>query len=271
VSLNSLQVLAYFAIFRYPLTKKEISRYVELEHSPETKFHTLKNIAPINRFQRNKTSRQKTILTKQIVQPLTKIPFIQFIGLTGAIAANNAKPNDDIDLLIITRPHTLWLTRLIANFYLNLKNLRRTPNSCSTKNKLCLNLWLDQQALKLSHSHQNIYSAFELTLIKPLFDRNNIYEQFLHANRNLLKKYFSNFKIPSSQKQKSFEFCAVILRFPLFVFNFLSYLAQRLYMAHRLTNEKVSLHYAFFHPCDLAPKIIKKYHQICQKHKIPSP
>ena len=184
MSLNSLQVLAYFAVFRYPLTKKELSRYAKLEHSClETKFHTLKNITPINRLRRNKTSRQKTFFARRITQSLTKIPFIKFVGLTGAVAANNAEPNDDIDLLIITRSHALWLSRLIVNFYLNLKNLRRKPNSSLTKNKLCLNLWLDQQALKLPRSHQNIYSAFELTLIKPLFDRNNIYKQLLHANR----------------------------------------------------------------------------------------
>jgi predicted nucleotidyltransferase len=173
VSLNSLQVLAYFAVFRYPLTKKEIACYTKHVSGTGTKFHTLKNITPINRLRRNKTSRQKTFFARKITQSLTKIPFIQFIGLTGAIAANNAKPNDDIDLLIVTRSNTLWFSRLIVNLYLNLKNLRRKPNSSLIKNKLCLNLWLDQQALKLPQSHQNIYSAFELTLqsqfIKKVF------------------------------------------------------------------------------------------------------
>jgi hypothetical protein len=44
---------------------------------------------------------------------ITKIPWIKYIGMTGANAFETCNEIDDIDLLIITSRRRLWLTRLL--------------------------------------------------------------------------------------------------------------------------------------------------------------
>ena len=65
-------------------------------------------------------------------------------------ALNNAKKNSDIDLLIITSKNTLWTTRIISFALLKFAGFKlRRAGDKNEKDKLCLNMWLDESDLVL--------------------------------------------------------------------------------------------------------------------------
>jgi len=70
--------------------------------------------------QREKYSAEKIERASRVIKYLKKIPSIQAIFLTGSVAVGNAKKEADIDLMIVTKPNTLWLTRLLVFIFLKL-------------------------------------------------------------------------------------------------------------------------------------------------------
>lgn len=41
-------------------------------------------------------------------------PWVELAGISGSTAYGGAKPSDDIDFFLVTRPHRLWITMLLA-------------------------------------------------------------------------------------------------------------------------------------------------------------
>ncbi len=211
-----LKTLVYADIFNYPLTASEIHHWLIWQNS--AKPPALKNITSIIkntphiqaispyfylknhqknislRRQHHRFSQTKLKFARQATAYLKLIPFINLIAITGALAMNNSDKNDDIDLMIITQPNRLWLTRLLAIFLLEIFRLRRRPvpdtPGChlltprgglplealakwgkSFNNKICLNLFLDESSLKISLPRRNLFTAHEICQLKPLYNK----------------------------------------------------------------------------------------------------
>jgi len=165
---------------------------------------------------------------------------------------NNAKEESDIDLMIITKRNRLWLTRLTSYLVLRMMNYAvRKPNDKDQKDKLCLNIWLDESALSWGKKDRNIYSAHEIAQVVPIVDKENVHQRFLQKNRWILDYWPSAVRLSSMQyvvrsMQKS------ILHSTFYVllswFNKLAFKLQYLYMKPKITREVVTLHKAIFHP-----------------------
>ena len=103
----------------------------------------------------------------------------QTIRNIKVIDKNNLK-NSDIDLLIITRKNMLWTTRALVYGVLKVMGYQlRKPEQKSEKDKLCLNMWLDETSLVWDRKDRNIYTGHEIAQIVPLINKKNIYEKFL--------------------------------------------------------------------------------------------
>ncbi len=214
------------------------------------------------RLSRNRTSRPKWQIAAQISHSLSRIPTVLAVFVTGALAMDNSPADDDIDIMVISSPHTLWLTRFFVSLYLKLLGIRRNPHlpehsSPRVRDKICDNLWLDSGYLSI-FSH-NLYLAHEILQAKCLFDRGGIYSQFLSANawvgdylpvayRESIKncppgaaRSVAEGARSGSLKIKNFT----VLLWPV---NLLFFLVQYLYMHPRLSREKIGLGYALFHP-----------------------
>ena len=63
------------------------------------------------RQQREQFSKTKWLIARRVGEQLKKFPFIIAIFVTGALAMNNCPKDDDIDLMLVTYPNTLWITR----------------------------------------------------------------------------------------------------------------------------------------------------------------
>lgn len=222
-----LKTLAYADIFDYPLTLEEIQRFLigqderrvprsgiwlRQKTQEEIKkeigspylishityhdgFYCLKNRQKIIqlRFERFKWSQEKIKIAKKVANWLKLIPFIKMVALTGTLAMNNVKKNDDIDLLIITGRNRLWLTRLITNFLVEIIAERRHPKDKNVKDKICLNMFLDEKHLALPKLEQNLFTAHEICQLKILWQRETVYQRFLKENQ-WYKKFLPNWK-----------------------------------------------------------------------------
>ncbi|PIS09539.1 hypothetical protein COT75_00980 [Candidatus Beckwithbacteria bacterium CG10_big_fil_rev_8_21_14_0_10_34_10] len=294
-----LKTLFYHQLFDYPLRKKEIKKLLifsslkkinkdirknidqnlsgVLKNLVKDKniklvfpyyFLTNKDLSNNNkkdlvdlRNKRKKISQQKLILAKKYIKILSLISSIKMIGITGALAMENSELNDDIDLLIITQKNRLWLTRLLVVLTLEILNKRRKPNNRNIKDKFCLNIFLDEEGLKIETQKQNLFTAHEIVQMKVVLNKNKTYEKFIQKNL-WLKKYLpfsidkKNIEIIKNsnnikEKEKKISFL-----------NFLEKKAfkfQTLYMRKRVTRESINLHYAFFHPQNRSKEILLKF------------
>ncbi len=250
---NILETLQYFDKYDFPLTKEEIIYWSD-SSDKEINFNNLANqthnfyhlpgrkqIVEI-RKNRGETSQQKWTIAVAIGEKLKAFPTIQAVFVTGSLAMNNAKSDDDIDVMIITSANTLWITRFFVNVYF--QSQRRHPNQLTITNKLCPNLWLDVNHLTIQK--QNLYTAHEIMQAKVLWDRSHIHAKFIIANF-WVKRFLPN-AFPDQLKVYPINYYADLLVSLLIPVNLVFFTLQYLYMKPKMTTERVAPGYAFFHP-----------------------
>lgn len=252
----------YAEYFYFPLTPRETHYWLISKHVvPFSKISPfLKKLTPSEiKLKRNLniTTRKKIQKALRLVHLLNLFPQILFVGLTGSVAANNSHKNDDLDIMIITAPHTLWITRPFFLVCLSIFYNRRHPQDSNSKmcDTFCPNLWLDTHALVISQKTRNIYTAHEVLQVKPIFDRGDYFQEFLRKNR-WVSHYLAN------------AFNGIVIKYPhkniipplffLAPLNIIFFILQYLYMLPKKTSEKVTLHSAFFHKKDPSHNLVKR-------------
>lgn len=193
------------------------------------------------------------------------VPSVQAVFITGALAMHNSPQNDDVDIMLVVTPHSLWITRLLVVVLFTLLGFRRPPHlsehsSPRVRDKICDNLYLDTDHLEISHLpynqfpanySTNLYLSHEILQAKCIFDRGGVHKNFLQSNswvRKYLPVAYQETMKQLSETTNSYQLKAKSLSVLLFTFNFLLFTLQYLYMRSHLTREKIGLGYAFFHP-----------------------
>lgn len=204
-----IQTLVYADIFDYPLTKEEIWRFLITDGSlpkvnKEIFFKALETLIPRKdaqvvrykewfylkgraeiitvRVRRRRESQRKMTIARSVARFVSLVPAVQLIGVSGALAVENAKVTDDIDLFIISKKGTLWLTRLLILGILQILGKRRRWGEKQVENKVCVNMIMDESSLSLPKKRHDLYTAHEIAQLKVLFERDTIYQRFLKAN-----------------------------------------------------------------------------------------
>lgn len=277
-----LKTLLYSDIFDYPLTAEELWRYlsgigkiskkaifVELASLPEIiqrkdgfffikgKEKTIKN-----RLLNEKISDKKLGIAKRIGAYLSFIPTIQFIGVSGSVAMRSSKRNDDIDLFIIARKNTLWLTRLLVLFFLELLGKRRGRRSGAISDLICVNMLMDEKDLRFYSSRQNLYTAHEIVRMVPVFERGGVYAKFLDEN-SWVREYLPNAgeRRTTQNITRNYAEVSVIQRMvPLFstLEPFAKWI-QLWYMRNHKTTEEITDTLLAFHPLDYQPRVLRAH------------
>jgi predicted nucleotidyltransferase len=272
-SLNLKQVFSvcYHDIFDYPLTQKELSKWkagrkvsriknLELKIGCKSDFYFLKGREEIvkRRLQREKYSKGKLKIALKAARLLSLVPSVKMVAITGSLAMSNADANSDIDLLIITKNNSLWTTRVMAFLFLKLNKFAlRTPGVKNEKDKLCLNIWLDES--DPVWSNKNLYTAHEICQIIPLANKNKTYERFI-AKNSWVQDFWPNALKTSSKRRVATSKTGKSLSNPILhstyyilqIFEPLAYFLQRLYMRGKISKEVVGPTRAIFHPRDLS-------------------
>lgn len=268
-----LKTIAYFAVFNFPVTVSELSKYLieyqlrkeeELTESLKNLVDTdqvLKNsnwyslpssIVRVNRIDRGQISKQRSNEAYQIFRPLFFWPYLQGIFITGSVAAQNATLKNDTDVLIVTSPDTLWFTRMIVVIYLKLIGKYRAT--------ICPNIWITTD--NLAWDDKNIYSAFNLVMTAPILNRNFIYEQFITSNSWALNFLPQSFIISRPIWREGSTRTNVVVKY----LNQLAYSLQKRFMKNKMTSEEVTLNKAHFKKNDNRQRILDSYQKNLTLH-----
>ncbi len=283
--------IAYADVFDYPLTKEEIGRWLIQNFKFQISNFKLKKIRGLQttdgffflkgrkkivavRKKRQRWVKEKMQVAWRTATLLKSIPTIQLVGITGALAMENAHRDDDIDFYIVTRAGALWTTRFFATTLLALFGLRRKPGDTTFCNKICLNMYVDEERLSVPKRERDLFAAHEVLQMKLLWERNGTYQRFLHANKWV--KYFlpnawggkcqminDKWSIKNSKNKFSIWHLAFSIAEPL------THWFQKWFMKNRMTSEVVSPTLIRFHPRDARVWIRSKLAARLAKRKIP--
>jgi hypothetical protein len=213
MSNSILYVLNYFAQFSYPPTIEEVYLFLnkktnerEFNLSLKTLLANGKVIKNENRIATDKLLfaifKERLLNSQKLLQTaapllihLKYIPNIKFVGISGSLSMHNTSKEGDVDLFVITGHNAIWQTRFLILLYKYILFLVNRPMA----SKLCFNLFFSETGLLLSNSKQNEYTGHELLQLKPLINKEHIYENLLNENRWILKT-FPNVTIPTPIK-----------------------------------------------------------------------
>ncbi|HKZ34291.1 MAG TPA: hypothetical protein VJ179_00265 [Patescibacteria group bacterium] len=196
-----LRTISYGDIFDYPVTRDEIHRFlIGSKASQKQTDEAVSSLLPqyigcfdhlfflqnrehiaFLRRRRETYAGPKRAIARAFARLAIRIPPVLCVGITGALSMNNTHKEDDIDLFVITRKNRLWTARLFLVTLAEMLYQRRRPGDVEVGNKLCLNMFLDEEALTMSQ--KNLYIAHEVYQMKPLAEKEGTYERFLRANQ----------------------------------------------------------------------------------------
>ena len=190
ISRAILQTVAYSDIFDYPLTAREIHRYLTgVKASLEEVVHavgcdglvtrtgdyfTLPGREEIvsKRRQREEYSHELLPRALRYGRMLGNLPYIRMVALTGSLSVMNISEHQDFDYMLVIAPGRVWTARAFA---LALNRFARLQGYT-----LCPNLIISEKALKWSQ--RDLYSARELCQMMPItgFD---VYHRLMEVNK----------------------------------------------------------------------------------------
>jgi len=111
------------------------------------------------RLDRAATSDRLWRRMQRFVRVLRVLPFVRMIAVTGALAMKNSTAHDDIDVLLVTAPDRVWLTRALSIALVYAGKL------CG--DTLCPNYVISERALAL-HQH-SLFVAHEFAQMVPVY------------------------------------------------------------------------------------------------------
>jgi len=245
--------VAYADIFDYPLTADElrlwcIKKRMQSSDSLTDRYFFLKGRGGLVRLRkkRREASAPKWNIARSVGWWLRCVPTIQLVGVTGGLAMDNANPRDDIDILVITKRNTLWTTRLFATLIVHFLGKRRRPGETAVADKVCLNMFMSENALGTPKKEQDLFSAHEVLQMVPLWERGDTYGKFL-AKNTWVKHFLPNaWKQKARSKPPQFK----VHSSPFVVFESIARFVQLWYMKRRRTSEVISDSVLRFHPKD---------------------
>lgn len=197
-----LSTLAYFDLFRHPLTQKEIFLFLPSSYSKQVFTRALNEMVSnkiIFRFQgfyslvgdpglverRNKghASALEVLKTaKKIAAFLSLFPYIRGVAVSGSLSKYYADEHSDIDFFIITAKNRLWIARTVAHL------LKKLSFLFGKQHLLCMNYFIDEQRLEIEE--RNIFTATEIITLLPMKGA-IVFERFYNSNK-WIEEYFPN-------------------------------------------------------------------------------
>ncbi len=187
------KTLVYFDLFHYPVSKSEISLFLEVTCSAADldegirQLHDNQQIYLFDGFycltddpgmitkRKQDNLRAEKLLKKAvgISRFLYQFPFVRAIGISGSLSKNVADERADIDYFIITAPNRLWIARTLLHCYKKLTFIT------GRQHYYCMNYFIDQDAYRIQE--QNVYTAMEIVTLLPVCG-NHALQQFYKAN-----------------------------------------------------------------------------------------
>ncbi len=174
-----------------------------------------------NKYENNEVNRKIQICKKHI-NKLRIFNWVQFIGISGSVAAGFAKEEDDIDVFVVVRDGTIWLYRglvVLRNIFHNRIRAKRHKN---VKDKLCLNFISEERGLNFEN---DIFNFHELMFLIPVY--NEKYLNFIYSQNPWLEEEYYVKKENLQSKILPKKEINIIVR----IFNYLAFVSQIIFMS----------------------------------------
>jgi hypothetical protein len=199
---SMLKVLAYYDVFRHPLTAVEIHQFLDLPCTALELEEVLDRMVEqglIHQFGSHyslgnpesmvarrdagtKLARPLLVKARRMGAFLSRFPFVRGILVSGSLSKGVAAAGDDIDFFIITEKNRLWIARTLLHLFKKLCYLAGKQHWC------CMNYFVDGLGLEIAE--KNLFTATEIVTLLPLFGSRNI-QDFFMAN-TWVSAYFPN-------------------------------------------------------------------------------
>ncbi len=261
----------YHDLFDFPLNLQELIRWRladniegfgigdQILHKGGYFFVEGKEGIVYKRTLRKHISARKIEIARHAARILSFIPGILMVAITGSLAMENASDESDIDLMIVTKKGLLWTTRFLSYLVIKMFGVDvRAANDKNQKDKLCLNMWLDESDLSWT-KNRNIYTAHEIAQIKPILDKNNVYEKLLVANKWILNYWPNSVKIGKWKASATLSLENGKSQRRINPIEGLAFKLQYLYMRNKITREVVTSTRAIFHPHDWSGVVLSRF------------
>ena len=277
-----LATLSYFDLFSYPLSEEEVFFWLSAKAGRQEVKKALEELRKAGKIslkdgfyffpQKNSVEQRKKQegeavgkikKAQKAARLLGLLPGILLVGLTGNLAMKAAKKEDDIDFLIITRSGWLWRSRFLAISLLELLGWRRRPNQKEVRDKICLNLFLEEGHLALKKERHDLYTAHEILQMKPLVDKADAYQRFLQANfwaASFLPQAWGEKKVKSKEGKEATTVSPPIVE------KILADFQLKRISVHQ-SREEILPGQLFFHPQDRRGEMMRKYREMTENKK----
>lgn len=211
-----LATLNYSDIFDFPLRVEELNKYLisDLPISKESITGALKVLVYdrkiiekggylfINgrdrivelRSNRERDSAKKVAEIAWVIKLISHLPWIRMVAVTGDLAYGNGGKDSDVDLMVITSPNRMWLTRFLVFSFLEILGLKRRDAKREPRGKICINVWCDEENLSIFPEDYDLVIASDIVHTIPLVNKGLTYERFIQSNL-WVKNYFSNWSL----------------------------------------------------------------------------
>lgn len=206
---NILRTVAYFNLFRYPLTAKEIYQFLpqnsvsfdDVRHEAvrlvndnalrfEQGYFLLSDAAGIaaERIADERRAKRKLLLARIISAFIKRFPFVRAVFLTGSLSKNVSPLSSDIDFMIVTAPGRLWICRTMLTAF-------RRIFLFGSRKFFCTNYYVTENGF--AHSERNIYTALEVVTTKPIWNETAFME--FQTSNNWTKEFLPNCRLESEK------------------------------------------------------------------------
>lgn len=199
--MNALKTLLYFSIFKYPLKRDEIFSFSNLKNKVllDEELSLLlkkKAIYKINDYylcENEGLHVERRILGNNMASDIfpkaikvsnfiAKFPFVEGVGISGALSKGYHDEKSDIDFFIITSQERLWIARTILVLYKKIFLL-------NSKKYFCVNYFIASNMLEIDE--KNRFTATELITMIPMCGK-DVFQSFYTENQ-WVENYFSNY------------------------------------------------------------------------------
>jgi hypothetical protein len=181
---------------------------------------------------------------------------------------NNTSLGDDIDICVVASKGTVWMTRLFSTLVVELVSKRRHPQTKHVQDTICLNMFISEDALRITKDQQDSYIAHELLQMVPLWERKGIEQRLLVLNEWVKRYYYHAYKerlavrVLRIARHRFWERVYRLGEAPA------RYMQLR-YMEKRRTTEVVTPSIIRFHPTDVRTIVLTKLRHLQKQYKIP--
>ncbi len=129
------------------------------------------------------TNLHKLRIAKRACQKIRYVPFVEAVFVCNNMTVGSAKVGSDIDVFIIVKSGHIWLTRALTTTILHIFRLRRHNKKIT--DRICLSFFTADDALNfenISIHPEDIYLAYWLALLYPIYDPNAYHSKILSQN-----------------------------------------------------------------------------------------